>query len=245
MPFTFAHPAAALPFVKYRKYFHIPAMMLGCMAPDFEYFLRGNPVGLYGHTVWGAVLIDLPLVTIARFICRYIIFEQIMPYLPKILQITDLCEIKHSKPLFVLIFIYSALIGIFTHIAWDSFTHFNGAMVGIIPALRETVHVRAYEIPFFKLLQHGSTLAGFIIIACFLLCAKKHPAADGRANKALAVKFFFWTAFIFITALIFALWFLLNAISVTDYGIIVVRAIDSMMLSLLLLSIALKIKVKR
>ncbi len=39
MPFTFAHPAAVLPFMKKQsKYISVTALILGSMAPDFEYF---------------------------------------------------------------------------------------------------------------------------------------------------------------------------------------------------------------
>lgn len=39
MPFTFAHPAAVLPFSKKQvNYISVTALILGSMAPDFEYF---------------------------------------------------------------------------------------------------------------------------------------------------------------------------------------------------------------
>jgi hypothetical protein len=241
MPFTFAHPAAVLPFVRYKKYFHIPAMVLGSMAPDFEYFLRGVPVGLYGHTFWGALLFDLPLAAIVWLIGRYIVFEPVTPYLPGFLRIASAGKTERFRPLSALIFIYSALAGIFTHIAWDSFTHLNGAMVNLIPALRETVRINAYEIPVFKFLQHGSTLAGFIVIAVFLLYAEKRRAADARGNKTLKAKILFWAVFACMALSIFAIWFLLSAVSVADYGVIVVRLIDSVILGLLLISLTLRL----
>ena len=51
MPLTFAHPAAILPFSRKSKYINFSAMVFGSMAPDFEYFLRGQPMGGIGHTV--------------------------------------------------------------------------------------------------------------------------------------------------------------------------------------------------
>lgn len=39
MPFTFAHPAAVLPFAKkHSKHISVTALILGSMASDFEYF---------------------------------------------------------------------------------------------------------------------------------------------------------------------------------------------------------------
>ena len=226
--------------MKYKRYFHIPAMVLGSMAPDFEYFLRGDPIGIYGHTLLGAVLLDLPLAAIVYLVGRRVVFEPVTPYLPGFLQVTGAGKTRRFRPLELLIFLYSALAGIFTHIAWDSFTHLNGAMVNRIPALRETILIDAYEIPVFKFLQHGSTLAGFILLAGFLLYTGKRRAVDGRMDKTLTSKFLFWIILGCMALSIFALWFLLSAISVRDYGIIIVRLIDSMILSLLLVSLALK-----
>lgn len=45
MPLTFAHPAAVLPFSRNSKYVNFLALVLGSMAPDFEYFLHGKPHG--------------------------------------------------------------------------------------------------------------------------------------------------------------------------------------------------------
>ena len=39
MPFTFAHPAAVLPFAKkHSSYISVTALILGSMAPDFPIF---------------------------------------------------------------------------------------------------------------------------------------------------------------------------------------------------------------
>ena len=45
MPLTFAHPSAILPFSRISRYINFSAMVFGSMAPDFEYFLRGQPMG--------------------------------------------------------------------------------------------------------------------------------------------------------------------------------------------------------
>ncbi|WP_053178170.1 DUF4184 family protein [Peribacillus loiseleuriae] len=62
MPLTFAHPAAILPFLRKSKYINFSAMVLGSMAPDFEYFLSGQPIGEISHTFIGFVAFNLPIV---------------------------------------------------------------------------------------------------------------------------------------------------------------------------------------
>ena len=59
MPFTLAHAAAALPFR--RSSLIVSALIIGTMAPDFEYFLRLRVDDGFGHTLKGAFLLTLPL----------------------------------------------------------------------------------------------------------------------------------------------------------------------------------------
>lgn len=59
MPFTFAHPAAVLPLgVKKTKYIDFTALVIGSMAPDFEYFIHFKPYQEYGHTIFEITLLD-------------------------------------------------------------------------------------------------------------------------------------------------------------------------------------------
>ncbi len=89
MPLTFAHPAAVLPFSRKSKYIHFSALVLGSMAPDFEYFLRGRPIGEIGHTFVGFFLFNLPLVLFIYLIYQRFIQQPIMSHLPEFLQATE------------------------------------------------------------------------------------------------------------------------------------------------------------
>jgi hypothetical protein len=51
--------------------------------------------------------------------------------------------------------------GALTHIIWDSFTHRSGMAVANLPAFRAIV----LGVPLYKVLQHGSTLLGLLLIA--------------------------------------------------------------------------------
>src|SRR5580658_6825516 len=59
MPFTFSHAAAAWPFRKTRL--EMSALVIGCFAPDFPYFMFIRPYGFIGHTPLGAFIFDLPV----------------------------------------------------------------------------------------------------------------------------------------------------------------------------------------
>ena len=235
MPFTFAHPAAALPFLRYQKHLRMDAMILGSMAPDFEYFLRGRPYGIYGNTLPGIMMVDLPLVVAVYFVGKYLVQPAISPYLPYEFQPKQLRS--HSA---AFIFIYSALFGVLSHIMWDSFTHGDGAMVKHMAMLDATIRIFGMDIPIYKILQHGSTLIGLIAIAWFLFgLVKRHIKA--RNPTLLRSTVVFWSAFIALALLIMLIWNALSTISASQYGILVVRCIDSAIISLLALSAVLKL----
>ena len=65
MPFTFSHPAIVLPLLKLSpKYISASAVIIGSMAPDFEYFIRMRLQQVHGHNLAGAFFFDLPVAII-------------------------------------------------------------------------------------------------------------------------------------------------------------------------------------
>ena len=244
MPLTFAHPAAILPFSRKSKYIHFSAIVLGSMSPDFEYFLRGQPMGEIGHTLTGFFLYNLPLVALVYFIYYLFVHQTLLNHSPVNLQDSHTNKVDSSQTLKVFVFCYSALFGMFTHVAWDSFTHSNGYMVQTFPALfTATFTIFGFDIPLFKFLQHGSTVLGIILIIAYLyfraLSQRKNHSHVSPKQKLL-----FWSSLFLLTILGVLLWNLINYVSLSNYGIIVVRIIDSALISLLLISLLIKGSVK-
>lgn len=240
MPLTFAHPAVILPFSRKSRYINFSAMVLGSMAPDFEYFLRGQPMGEIGHTFTGFVFYNLPLVSLIYFIYHSFVHQILFNHLPLFLQDTYTNRLDSSNTLKVLVFSYSALFGMFTHVAWDSFTHINGYMVLKFPAIfTNTYNIYGFNIPLYKFLQHGSTLFGIISIIGYL-----YFRALSQRQRNFTVytkhKLIFWSSLILLTMLFVLIWYLIDYVSIFSYGIIVVRIIDSSLISLLLISLFLK-----
>ncbi|HET7456508.1 MAG TPA: DUF4184 family protein, partial [Gemmatimonadaceae bacterium] len=62
MPFTLSHPAAAgalHPLVR-RGWLPLSALVVGTMAPDFEYLIHLRPLALWGHSAVGLFAFCLP-----------------------------------------------------------------------------------------------------------------------------------------------------------------------------------------
>lgn len=167
MPFTLAHPAIILPLSRYSKYFSFSALVIGSLAPDFEYFLRFNITSTFGHSVLGAFIIDLPLVFVVSFLFYKLMVKPILTHLPYTLNRTFNFETGwhiHSFRSFI-IFTYSAILGIFSHIFWDAFTHADGLFVKNIEWMRTNTLL---SIPVYNFLQHLSTVLGMLLIAIFV-----------------------------------------------------------------------------
>lgn len=241
MPLTFAHPAALLPFSRKSRYINFSAMVLGSMAPDFEYFLRGQPIGEIGHTFTGFILFNLPLVTIVYFIYHIFVHQVLLKHLPFFLQDTNIKKVDSYIKLKVVVFCYSALFGMFTHVAWDSFTHKNGYMVLKFPALfTHSYNIYGFDIALYKILQHGSTLFGITMILVYIYYRASTQRKHNNANVYPKHKTIFWSALSLLTVLLVILWYLIDYVSIVSYGILVVRIIDSTLLSLFIVSFFLK-----
>lgn len=240
MPLTFAHPAVILPFSRKSRYINFSAMVLGSMSPDFEYFLRGKPIGEIGHTIMGFVTFNLPLVVMVYFIYHYFVHQILLNHLPDFLQDPYTYVSDSSKLLKTAVFIFSALFGMFTHVVWDSFTHINGYMVLKFPAIFTNIYnINGFEILLYKFLQHGSTIFGIISIFGYMY-VRALPQKQERSNIDKRHKLFFWSSLLIITILLVIFWYLIDCVSFLRYGIIVVRILDSFLISLLLMSLFIK-----
>lgn len=244
MPLTFAHPAAILPFSRKSKYIHFSALVLGSMAPDFEYFLSGQPMGNIGHTFAGFIWFNLPLVILTYFIYHTFVHEILFNHLPICLQDPYTKRIDSNGIVKVLVFCYSALFGMVTHVVWDSFTHINGYMVLKFPAFfTYSTNIYGFSIPLYKFLQHGSTLLGLTIILVYIYVRALSQRNHNHTRVSPKRKLIFWSSLSLLAGLLVFLWYLTDNVSIMSYGIWVIRMIDSFLLSLLVSSLVIKYKV--
>lgn len=153
------------------------ALIIGSLAPDFEYFLRMRVKSIYSHSFIGLLWFDLPLTILLAFIFHNVVRNVLVRNLPNFLAARLITFNKfdwnsYFERHFVVV-IVSALIGAFSHIAWDSFTHEDGFAVERITFLSNSVNVAGKDFPVFKLLQHGSTVIGALVIVWAILSLPK------------------------------------------------------------------------
>jgi hypothetical protein len=167
MPFTPSHVAAALPFQ--RTPLVTSALVIGCMTPDFEYFLRFAPIGGFGHTLPGVFLLDLPMALVVLWLFHAYAKVTLYNWLPQNLR-RRIQLVPNSPPFknvaqFGLVLL-SILIGIATHIAWDSFTHPGFWFYSRYwYYLHRTIQVPAYgPMEYIRVIQQASTVFGALVL---------------------------------------------------------------------------------
>lgn len=169
MPFTLAHPAAVVPIFKtHHKSLILSALIVGSMSPDFEYFLRLKLVTRWSHTPLGVFTFCLPASLITLWIFHNLQKEALVLLLPDVIKnrLLPFCgrfEFLPVKHFFAICL--SAVIGAFTHIIWDGFTHSNGFLVewgGFLNLM--VVSTENFQLKLYVLFQDLSTLFGLSLL---------------------------------------------------------------------------------
>jgi len=191
MPLTFSHPAIILP-AKYlpEKWVSMTALIVGSVTPDFEYFIRLREESFYTHTLAGIFCLDLPAALLLTFIYHYLVRDLFISNIPGFFR-KRFSPYMHFKwwqyfKQHFLVVIICLLVGIASHLFWDSFTHLDGYFVRIIPVLKQSTHIFGSRIQYARLLQTISTIVGAAVI---LFAIMRMPAADKYATPNMPVDY--------------------------------------------------------
>ncbi|MGA9352920.1 MAG: DUF4184 family protein [Terriglobales bacterium] len=182
MPFTPAHIAAVLPFRRTRMLWS--ALVVGAVAPDLEYFLRMSPQGRYGHTLAGLFVFTLPLGLLTLWLFHAFVKAPFVDLMPDSLArrlASPGDKFRFGGPARFALLIASLLVGISTHLIWDSFTHGNTWPTRHLHALTQQVHLGSVGfVPFYKILQHLSTVVGLAILLVWFAMWYRGSGAGSR-----------------------------------------------------------------
>lgn len=232
MPFTFAHPAIVLPF-KFlpKKWYSLTGLIVGSLIPDFEYFLRMRMQSNYSHTISGLFWFDVPLGLLVAFLFHKIARNSLYSNLPLVLKSRLLRYNEFDWSTYFkkqwLVVLLSVLVGSITHLFWDSFSHTHGYFVQLFPELNNTVPLLGQQLPVFKLLQHGSTLVGGIVL---LIALVKLPVETSIKST---LKLTYWVLFVVIVLVLVA-FRILTGLSFIAYGHLIATCISAVLISLVL-----------
>lgn len=171
MPFTPSHAAAALPLSRVLRRLPLAALVIGSMAPDFEYVIRLAPRGRFGHSLIGLFVFCLPV-----GLAAYLVFDRVVrPALVQLLPPGLAAAVgPHDSPHAVTAGHVAAaalavLVGAMSHVGWDGFTHGARWAEFLVPQLSYHVFFAPNSgVRWYKVLQHVSTVVGAAVIAVWI-----------------------------------------------------------------------------
>jgi hypothetical protein len=211
MPFTFAHPAAVIPFLnRNRNYFSATGLIIGSMAPDFESFILLTEKKIYGHTWPGVFWFDLPLAIIIAIVFHGIVRDAFIRNLPwalheRLKRFEGIHWFHYLRKHFLVV-VVSVLIGIFTHMLLDAFTHLNLYDPDATDSPILLGHIQVY-----LLLQYTLSVVGLVLILYYIfkiphvpLQKTVHDSMTFKINHvrhSRATKVIYWILLVIFTCL--------------------------------------------
>ena len=149
------------------------ALVIGTLAPDFEYLVKLDAHGRVAHTFPGVFVVTLPLALIVLWIFHRFVKVPVVRLLPDGVQrrlSNHLGDFSFVGPSRFLLIVVSILLGIATHILWDSFTHRGTWLYARWPLMRQMFHLPLEgTVPLYKALQHGSSVLGVGVVLIWLV----------------------------------------------------------------------------
>jgi hypothetical protein len=186
MPFPLAHPAAVLPLRRWcPRFLSFPALVVGSLVPDLAYLSGPLQLDELSHQLWGSVVCDLPLGVLALGIIyglRYLALNR----LPRAWQ-PDLLRSAWPPLGSPMVVIGSLLLGIWSHLFLDSFTHPGGWLVERLPWLQISLgFVAEKNIRVCSILWYACSFAGvafvFLALRNWQQKLSSTPAAESHTN---------------------------------------------------------------
>jgi hypothetical protein len=183
MPFTLAHAAAALPLRRLNLIWS--AFVIGSFAPDFPYVIGSTKYRYWGHAFPGVLLFALPASLVALWLFHRVLKKPVVGLFPvgfqqRLRPYLGNFEFGGFARFFTIV--ASIALGIALHLLWDSVTHpftwpwRHSAFL----RLWVTLPVVGWT-PVFEVLQYGSTVAGLVAIAVWVLLWYRDTTPMARA----------------------------------------------------------------
>jgi Domain of unknown function (DUF4184) len=202
MPFSPAHPAAVLPLTRWcPKYLSFPALVIGALTPDIGYLFD---IEEFCHSWLGSLEFCLPmgLVLIGLF---YAVRMPLVTLLPPTHRqaLQPFCAQRHGAWGNL---IFSLLIGTWTHLLWDSFTHEDGWLVLHFSLLRQPLaSMGGHELQLCRGLWILSSALGMILLTVKYSLWLKEVKGSASLGAAKEWRYYLsWATILLIVAAIAA-----------------------------------------
>jgi hypothetical protein len=176
MPFTISHAAAALPVHALGKSrLPLAALMVGSMSPDFTFFLPGELGRHATHSLPGVFLFCLPAGLAVWLFYLLVLERPTIAFLPDAWR-TRITPSPRLTPRALFAAALAIVLGAFTHLIWDSFTHGSTPVSEALPGFAATVfNAGGMSVRVYFLLQIFSSVFGLGVLAAWAWRIRKRP----------------------------------------------------------------------
>ena len=174
MPYTPAHAIVAAPlWYGSKKKLSLPALVIGCMAPDLPYLAHLAPVSSPGHTPLGLITHAVP-----QGLVLFAIWDV---WLEKpILSLVGLRPSQHEQSwIGYFSVVLSLWLGAASHALLDATSHETGWFVQNFSLLTSEIG----PLPLFKWIQYGGGIAGLAAIAVWYRHVRQRRYSPPQAKK--------------------------------------------------------------
>ncbi|MBU0982848.1 MAG: DUF4184 family protein [candidate division Zixibacteria bacterium] len=199
MPFTISHPAIVLPLKRlWPNWFSLSGLIAGAMSPDLLYFLLADTTWRgFSHSWSGLVLFCIPAGMLFSIVFHRLFKYEFIRHLPRPLEcwLSGLAvsrfDLKTKRSWVILA--TSVLVGAMSHFFWDSFTHAAGQVASRIDFFLSEVTVLGYTSRVYRILQHGSSIGGALVIGLYFFFGSGLPSrARLPGERTVGRKIGFW-----------------------------------------------------
>lgn len=189
MPFTFAHPAAALPLARlFGRHASLSALAIGSMMPDLPFFLGVAMTREETHHPLALLTWSLPAGILLYLLFQATLRQALADLMPAAIQarLATHAAPAHASWRSWPAIIVAVLCGGATHLLWDNFTHSGTTIVRALPFLQtKLAAVGSYDLYAYKLAQHASTVLGLALLAAWSRRWFVRTAPQGGHRAAL------------------------------------------------------------
>jgi len=198
VPFTLAHPAAILPLrgippLRGITVLRTAPLIIGAMIPDTPYYLPASVIRVVAgahripdtHTLEGTLTTCLVLgyLVLAGIFALRRPLTALLSARSRSLCLGALAPFGR-RPIEWALAAVAIVLGAWTHLLWDSFTHVDGWMVHRFAVLSVPVTIGSYQGTVCHLLQYLSSALGLAVMALWYSRLRPPPAALASTDDA-------------------------------------------------------------
>ncbi|HEY2683661.1 MAG TPA: DUF4184 family protein [Steroidobacteraceae bacterium] len=189
MPFTISHAAAVLPFTRPLARWHLlSAAIIGSMVPDFHLFVPWHLERFETHSVVALFTFCLPVGLATYWLFQWHIKVPVVELLPDAAYRRWRAFERPAEFTSLRAWVLGAfgvLLGAFSHLTWDAFTHENARGVRMLPLPEDPVFQVGHHFVYLpRLLQDVSSLLGLLVVILIVAWGFR-PDGRGPAERRL------------------------------------------------------------